>query len=193
MTYPVLKALGNPASYLRSILLLLGFLVALILRLTIGGVSVAQSLLAGLVFAACLIILSVSVGTITRFDRINIFIGILGGIFLIIPAIVIKPSALHPSGNYLSWAAAVTIIAFAEEAFFRGALFDSLKEWVNETTAVIIAAVAFAALHIPLYGWKALPLDFAVGLFLGSLRVISRSWAAPGIAHTMADLIGWWL
>jgi membrane protease YdiL (CAAX protease family) len=193
MTYPVLKALGNPASYLRSMLLLLGFLVALILRLTIGGVSVAQSLLAGLVFAACLILLSVSVGTKTRIDRINIFTGIFGGIFLIIPAIIIKPSALHPSGNYLSWAAAVTIIAFAEEAFFRGALFDSLKEWGNETTAVIIAAVAFAALHIPLYGWKALPLDFAVGLFLGSLRVISRSWVAPGIAHTMADLIGWWL
>ncbi len=48
-------------------------------------------------------------------------------------------------------------------------------EWV----ATAAGAVAFAGMHIPLYGWSAVPLDLAVGLVLGALRIVSRSWTAP--------------
>ena len=36
-------------------------------------------------------------------------------------------------------------------------------------------------------------LDLAVGVWLGALRAVSGSVAVPAIAHTLADLAGWWL
>ena len=48
-------------------------------------------------------------------------------------------------------------------------------------------------LHVPLYGWGSLPLDLAVGVFLGVLRALTGSLAAPAAAHVLADLAGWWL
>ena len=46
---------------------------------------------------------------------------------------------------------------------------------------------------MPLYGWAALPLDLAVGLLLGGLRMLAGGWGAPAVAHAAADLAGWWL
>ena len=45
----------------------------------------------------------------------------------------------------------------------------------------------------PLYGVGALPLDLAVGLLLGGLRIVSGGVLAPAIAHVIADLAGGWL
>jgi membrane protease YdiL (CAAX protease family) len=81
----------------------------------------------------------------------------------------------------------------AEEAFLRGALFDAVEEWAGPAVAVAVGAVCFAGLHVPLYGWASAPLDLAVGLLFGALRWVSGSWLAPGLAHTFADLAGWWL
>jgi membrane protease YdiL (CAAX protease family) len=53
--------------------------------------------------------------------------------------------------------------------------------------------VLFALIHLPLYGVGALPLDLAVGLLLGGLRIISGGVLAPAIAHVIADLAGGWL
>jgi membrane protease YdiL (CAAX protease family) len=185
--------MGILESHFKSLLLIFGFFTALLLRVDIGGVSVAHSAPAGLVFAVCLTALSVAAGTKTKFDRKNIITGLLGGLLLIIPAAFSYKSGAQPYGSYLFWAAVVGFVALAEEAFLRGALFDVVKKRHNEKTAIAVAAVLFAALHIPLYGWRVVPLDLAVGIFLGSLRSISGSWIAPGIAHTLADLAGWWL
>jgi hypothetical protein len=38
-----------------------------------------------------------------------------------------------------------------------------------------------------------LPLDLAVGVCLGALRLYAGSATAPAVAHTLADLAGWWL
>jgi len=84
-------------------------------------------------------------------------------------------------------------VAGAEEAFLRGALFDAVQRRWNVHAAVVVAAVAFAALHVPLYGWHVLPLDLAVGLVLGAARLAAGTWTAPAIAHISADLAGWWL
>jgi membrane protease YdiL (CAAX protease family) len=59
--------------------------------------------------------------------------------------------------------------------------------------AVVVAAIAFALLHAPLYGWHAVPLDLAVGVVLGATRALAGTWTAPAIAHVGADLAGWWL
>ena len=59
--------------------------------------------------------------------------------------------------------------------------------------AIAVSAVAFALLHVPVYGWSVLPLDLAVGVALGVLRVLAGSVTAPAITHVVADLAGWWL
>jgi hypothetical protein len=38
-----------------------------------------------------------------------------------------------------------------------------------------------------------LPLDLAVGLLLGGLRIVSGGVLAPAVAHVVADLVGGWL
>jgi hypothetical protein len=43
------------------------------------------------------------------------------------------------------------------------------------------------------YGWAVVPLDIAVGVWLGTLRAVTGTVAAPAIAHSLADLAGWWL
>jgi hypothetical protein len=37
------------------------------------------------------------------------------------------------------------------------------------------------------------PLDLAVGIVLGGLRIATRSVAAPAAAHATADIATWWL
>jgi membrane protease YdiL (CAAX protease family) len=178
------------------IALALGFCAALYARILIGGYNAAGSILGGLFFAVCLYGLAFAAGTKIIMNRRIARIGALGGLFLCLPAIVIHfigGGMTHSGGNYLTWALAVTVVVMAEEAFLRGALFDAVNSWLGQTAAVVIAAVAFAALHVPLYGWHVVPLDMAVGLWLGALRVISGSFVAPGIAHLIADLVGWWL
>jgi membrane protease YdiL (CAAX protease family) len=87
----------------------------------------------------------------------------------------------------------VTVVAGAEEAFLRGTLHRRVEEVAGPGAAVAAGALAFAALHVPLYGWGAAPLDLAVGCWLGWLRLVTGGWAAPALAHTVADLAAWWL
>ena len=103
------------------------------------------------------------------------------------------PSLRGESTSYAGWAVATAFVAGAEEAFLRGALFDAVQRWRQRGRAVVVAAIAFAALHVPLYGWHAVPLDLAVGLVLGATRLVAGTWTAPAIAHIGADLGGWWL
>jgi membrane protease YdiL (CAAX protease family) len=178
---------------LVSLLLAMGFLASMLLRLSVGGVSVAKSPVAGLAFGSCLMVLSFAAGLSTKFSGKSVFFGIFGGLALCGPAFFAHTSGALPGENYLNWAFIVGFVAIAEEAFFRGALFEAIQRWKGETPAILIAAIAFTALHIPLYGWHVVPLDFTVGIWLGSLRSISGAWLAPAISHTLADLAGWWL
>ncbi len=101
--------------------------------------------------------------------------------------------AHRPGGHFLPWAVTVGVVALAEEAFLRGVLFDAVHDWLGTTAAVAAGATLFAALHVPLYGWHAAPLDLAVGVALGLLRSATGTWLAPGVAHTLADYTAWWL
>ena len=75
----------------------------------------------------------------------------------------------------------------------QGERVDAVQRRHNADAAVIVGAIAFAALHVPLYGWHVVPLDFAVGLVLGATRLVAGTWTAPAIAHVGADFAGWWL
>jgi membrane protease YdiL (CAAX protease family) len=149
----------------------------------------------GLLFAALLVVLAVSSGATTPVNRRGLAAGLAGAIVLVVPVVVVHGAPLtlqRTFAGYPAWAAATAVVATAEEAFLRGALFDALRRY-GTASAVVVGAVAFAALHVPLYGWHVVPLDLAVGVFLGALRVATGGWAAPAVAHTGADLVGWWL
>jgi membrane protease YdiL (CAAX protease family) len=182
--------------YLIAAYLVIGFFSALALRITIGRPDISHSAVAGLAFAACLALLAVSSGVKTFVNKRVIITGIFGGIFLCIPAAYFHSSSIGshtPGGNYIVWSIIVATVAFAEEAFLRGALYDRVTAISNQKIAILIAALVFAIFHVPLYGWHAIPLDFAVGLWLGALRYSSGSFVAPGIAHIFADLAAWWI
>ena len=92
-----------------------------------------------------------------------------------------------------AWTAVVSLVAVAEEIFFRGALWNVLERIWGPVAAWICTSLVFALIHAPLYGWRALPLDVGAGLGLGALRLWSGDVTAPAVAHVLADLAGGWL
>ncbi|MHB8719550.1 MAG: CPBP family intramembrane glutamic endopeptidase [Candidatus Dormibacteria bacterium] len=91
------------------------------------------------------------------------------------------------------WVPLVTVVAASEELVLRGVLFDALRHRSGDVVAVTVTALAFAAIHLPLYGIPALGIDLGVGVFLGCLRIVSGGVAAPLCAHVLADLATGWL
>jgi membrane protease YdiL (CAAX protease family) len=190
---------------LRLAALVGGFAAAVALRIWVGGVGVAQSAPAGLTFAAAL-------GALALADRLSfgpsrrgasrsgrrpsaLRAGLAGA------ALICAPAALShlwagtlgsPTwAGFGPWLLVVTAVACMEEVLLRGRLFDAAQLLSGPGPAVVLCAFLFALLHVPLYGWQALPLDTAVGLVLGGLRVWSGTWAAPAVAHVAADVAGW--
>jgi membrane protease YdiL (CAAX protease family) len=122
--------------------------------------------------------------------------GVAGAVVLCLVPLLVhlrQPGGSLPGQDLPGWATVVAAVAVAEEWLLRGALFDAARAWHGDAPAVVVTTVAFGLLHVPFYGWTALPLDLAVGLLLGGLRQASGSWRAPAVAHTLADLAGWWL
>ncbi len=104
------------------------------------------------------------------------------------------PSGLgRPAAAFVPWAAITMLVATGEEALLRGRLFDATRRASGPIAAVALSTVAFALLHVPLYGWQVVPLDLAVGLGFAGLRLLTKGIAAPAAAHAVADLATWWL
>jgi len=104
------------------------------------------------------------------------------------------PSGMgRPAVPFLPWATITILVATAEEALLRGRLFDVTRRAGGVGLAVVLTTVAFALMHVPIYGWHVVPLDLAVGLGLGGLRLVTGGIAAPSAAHVVADLATWWL
>jgi membrane protease YdiL (CAAX protease family) len=167
---------------------------AVAVRLAIAGPAGAGSVAAGLVFAGMLALFAAAYRPAVGSARWSVPVGLVGAAALVLPALVGNGGLGRlPVTGYATWAAATALVATAEEAFLRGAMFAALTRWRGANVAVVGSAVAFALLHLPLYGVEALPLDLAVGLLLGALRLMTGGWAAPAVAHVGADLAGWWL
>ncbi len=179
---------------MTSLLLVAGFGCALLLRMVVGGDRVATSLTAGLVFAAGLLVLSAATKARVPVSRRAVLIGLGGLALLVAPVLVEQALTLRPlrgTQGFVVWAAVVLVVATAEELFLRGALYDEITRVRGETAAIVIGAVLFALLHVPLYGWHVVPLDLAVGLVLGGLRQGAGTPTAPAVAHVGADYVGW--
>jgi membrane protease YdiL (CAAX protease family) len=85
--------------------------------------------------------------------------------------------------------AASVVAAVAEEAFFRRLVYGWLASSWGTAGAICGSAVAFAAIHVPVYGFAVLPIDTAAGLLLGWQRWMTGGWSASGLTHVAANLI----
>jgi membrane protease YdiL (CAAX protease family) len=181
---------------LRVAALLVGFAVAVGLRVVVGGEAVATSVSAGLFFGVCLLVMSAASRTRCPVSKKAVLVGLAGAALVCAPVglerlLTFEP--VHSADGFLPWAAAVTVVATAEEVFLRGTLYDAVEQLHGATAAIVVGAVAFALLHVPLYGWHVVPLDLAVGLVLGGLRQGTGTPAAPAVTHVGADFVGWFL
>ena len=108
------------------------------------------------------------------------------GVVAVVAVRMISPP-IHVA--YTSWAFGANMVAaVAEEAFFRRFVYG----WIaarSEDLAIVIAAILFAVIHIPVYGIGVLPIDFAAGLLLGWQRRESGTWLSPAITHAVANII----
>ena len=174
-----------------------GLGLALWLRLRIAGPGGPHSAWAGVVFGVALLALAIACGL--RRPVLNgrqLRYGAGGAAVLCLAPLLhhlVDPGATAPLGLLPMWAAVVTLVAVAEELLLRGAVYEALTGCWQQPTAIVVTAVAFAVLHIPLYGWSVVPLDLAVGVLLGVVRSVAGSVTAPALTHVLADLAGWWL
>ena len=176
---------------------LFGLGLALALRLAVAGPAGAHSVVAGAVFGAVLLAVAAACGfSRPTLNWRQLRWGIGGAAVLILPPLLhhlAEPGAVAPAGLLPVWATVVSLVAVAEEIVLRGTVYESLTHYCGPGPAILVSAVAFAVLHIPLYGWAVAPLDLAVGVFLGVLRTAAGSVTAPALTHALADLAGWWL
>jgi membrane protease YdiL (CAAX protease family) len=87
------------------------------------------------------------------------------------------------------WAPVLGVCAaVAEEALFRRLAYGRLLR-VGVPMAVVGSAVAFALLHVPLYGVAVLPIDLGAGLLLSWQRWASGTWTVPAATHAAANLL----
>ena len=78
--------------------------------------------------------------------------------------------------------------AVAEEALFRRAAYGWLERH-GVVLAVVGSALLFAAIHVPLYGAAAIPVDVGAGLLLSWQRWASGTWTVPAATHAAANLL----
>jgi membrane protease YdiL (CAAX protease family) len=178
---------------------LLGLAAAVALRVRVAGSTGAQSEVAAIWFAAALgFVALVTQQSDVRSERLlrGMLVGLAGAAVLCVPAAirhVTLGGIVAPTDGYARWAVFVVVVAVAEEALLRGSLFRAVEQRAGVAVAIAVTSVAFGLLHAPVYGWGVVPLDVAVGVWLGTLRAVSGTVAAPAVAHALADLAGWWL
>lgn len=193
---PAAGARRTGARVARVGVLLVAFAVSVALRVAAGGGDVARSLPAGLLFAGCLLVLAAAAGTRVPVSRRALLVGLAGTALVCAPVglqHLLTARPVHGTEGFAAWAAVVVVVATAEEVFLRGSLYDAVEQLGGAGPAVLVGAVCFALLHVPLYGWHVLPLDLAVGVVLGGLRQGTGTPAAPAVTHVGADLVGWFL
>ena len=191
---------GRPAAE-RTAAALLGLAGAITLRIAAAASLGPASAPAGAGFAAVLLAVAVAAGWRSARPRWRDAAAGLGGALVLVALPVVAAArngvtaqvgALHLTGPVLQWAAVVAAVGVAEEALFRGAL-QPLLARLGVLPGVLLTAALFGLVHVPFYGWGALPVDAAAGIWLGWLRQATGSVTAPAVAHVVADWAAWLL
>jgi membrane protease YdiL (CAAX protease family) len=193
-----IAARAMPVEGLRAAALLAGLATVVGLRWAATVSGLGDALTIGLAFGVGLLGIAMLGGQrLERPAAISVPIGLVGGAVLVALALLARAQtpgpSLAPAAAFLPWASITVVVATAEELILRGVLFGAIRRQWGLGVAVAITTVAFALMHVPLYGWHVVPLDIGVGIWLAGLRLLNRGVAAPAIAHTVADLATWWL
>jgi membrane protease YdiL (CAAX protease family) len=181
-----------------AIWLLGGLAAGSLARAALNGHATWSAFAAGAAFGITLAALALAGGWRPAMPSLSsLLIGLLGGVVLIavprlahplMPALIgIRPEP------FVAWGLITGMVVIGEEALVRGALFGALQRASGPIAAVAVTSIAFALIHVPLYGWQVVPLDLGVGIWLGGLRLATGGVAAPAVAHGLADLSTWWI
>lgn len=98
-----------------------------------------------------------------------------------------KQIAAAPRTVFAVLISAVVIAPICEEVFFRGFLLPGLRHVMSAPWAIVVSSVIFAIAHVQL---GSLPLLIVLALFLGILRVTTRSIWPGVILHTLNNALG---
>jgi membrane protease YdiL (CAAX protease family) len=167
-------------------------------RAALNGHSALSAFAAGAVFGAALLAMAIASGWRPARPAFgSLLLGLLGGLVLValprladplLPALI----GMRPE-PFAGWVLVTAVVVAGEEALLRGALFGALERLAGPVAAVAVTSLAFALMHVPLYGWQVIPLDLGVGVWLAGLRLATGGVAAPALAHGIADLSTWWI
>jgi membrane protease YdiL (CAAX protease family) len=178
--------------------MLAGLAAASLARAALNGHAAWSAFAAGAAFGIALVAFALAGGWRPAMPSLSsLLIGLLGGVVLIaVPRLAhpLMPGVIGMRPEpFVVWGLITGIAVIGEEALLRGALFGALERAGGPVAAVAVTSIAFALMHVPLYGWQVVPLDLGVGVWLGGLRLATGGVAAPWVAHGLADLSTWWI
>jgi membrane protease YdiL (CAAX protease family) len=187
---------GRAAAMALATCIGLGLVVAV--RWQVFRTAALDGVSEGLVFGLALFAVALAAGLRASAPPMDALAGGLaaGGVLVAVSVVArwpVPPLVLGHAASFLPWVAVTTLVATGEEFVLRGALWRWLASSGGDVTALLVASVLFALMHVPVYGWHVVPLDFGVGLWFGGLRLWFGGPAAPAAAHVLADLATWWL
>ena len=89
----------------------------------------------------------------------------------------------------LFWVAIVVAAPLIEELFFRGFLFEGLRDsWMGSTGAVLVTSIAWAAIHVQ-YEIFYIVMIGTFGVLLGVAKIKTRSLYIPIVMHSFNNLL----
>ena len=184
---PLLVARPRAAALTRLVLA-----AALVRQVAGGNQSVPANVLFALILAVVVVLEPPHVIAGIRPLRLapSIGLGLLAGALLTIPVIFSGVFSARPMAPFAPWATATLIVAAVEEGAIRGAVQQLWTEERGVVAGLAAGAVIFAAIHLP-HGLAAMPIDLAVGVLLGGLRLVTARVLPCVIAHTVADWGAW--
>jgi membrane protease YdiL (CAAX protease family) len=183
---------------LRVAWLLAGLFGIAVARAAVNGQSAATAFVAGAAFGAAALALAVVDGWRPAVPSgRSVAVGLTGGLVLVALPVLMRGAAAHGIGMrpepFVAWVLITVLVATGEEVLVRGALLDAGEAAFGMPAAIGLTSLAFALIHVPLYGWAVVPLDLAAGIWLAGLRLAGGGLGAPIVAHALADLATWWL
>jgi len=138
-----------------------------------------------------LILLAVLVGSLlvpATPDRARLSPAVVLAVGLAAVTLALATGGRPVAAPYAAWALPLALLAaVAEEALFRRAAYGALRRH-SAIVAVSVTALAFALVHVPLYGVAAFPVDLGAGLLLSWQRWASGTWTVPAATHAVANL-----
>ena len=182
----------------RALATCLALGLAVALRWQIFRTAALDGIAEGLLFGLLLLAVARLGGLEASVPSVGALAGglVAGGVLVAVSAMArwpFPPLVLGHAAPFAPWVAATILVATTEELVLRGVLWRWLAAASDDLVALLLTSALFALIHVPIYGWHVVPLDFGVGLWFGGLRLWFGGPAAPAAAHVLADLATWWL